>query len=762
MAGTGGSAGAGGSGGAGGSSGLTRWVDPRIGSFPPGFTNPGAVLPFGMVTVGPDTEGPLNYGGYSVQNLLLFGFSHVPMSAGVVKGGQIPVLPFTGEYTPGDLNQVGWPNPVPAYASPFDRLRETAEAGYYATTLLRYGVLAELTATERVGLHRYTFQNPAQAPRVLIDVSRALGTYEAASATLHDDGTLTGQVHSDDAGGYEVFFAARFSAPFTARTFAGAALGSNQTVNGESLGLILDFANLPGPLLVKVALSYTDVQGALSNLVTEMPAWDFDAVRAAATAKWDQALSQILVEGGTDFEKTSFYTALYRLYQFPNLHSDVDGRYRGPDSQIRSDTRPHYSQYSSWDSYRGQNAMQAELFPEIYGDMARSLLAFHEQAGFLPRWQQGPGDAAHMSGDPIMPFIGEAWCRGQLDENLRTQLWPALTNLVARRPQELIERGHLSVPKPATLPEQIEGGPGRAGTTLEFGIADFSLALMAQDVPRADAAAIAQRSLNYRNLQDPATGWIRPRHDDSSYLTPFFPELGYGFQEGTSWQYSWLAMHDYSSLIAGMGGEGTVNQRLDIFFGFPASLAPLVWPTIQNQLTVFGIAYYGNQFARGNEHDLQAPYVYNYAGSPWKTQAVARAAASIYTPTPLGLPGNDDLGALSGWLLWTMMGLYPINPGTPLYVVGSPHFEKVTLRRASGDLVIEAPGASLIKRFVKGMRVNGANLNRSWLVLPRDGITVHLVTSAIPDMAWASAPEARPPSLSTHSLTDFGCVAGGP
>ncbi len=745
--------------------GLTRYVDPRIGSYPPGFTNPGPVLPFGMVALGPDTEGPLNYGGYSVQNLLLSGFSHVHMSAGVFKGGQIPVLPFTGEYTPGDLIQLGWPNPVPAYASPFDRAQELAEPGYYATTLLRYGVFAELTATERVGLHRYTFQNPAQPPRLLLDVSRALGTYQNASASLQPDGTLLGQVHSDDAGGYEVFFAARFNAPFTAQTFSGSTLAAGQTLSGNDLGLILDFANLPAPLLVKVGISYTDIQGALNNLAAEMPGWDFDAVRAAAKEKWEQALSRILVEGGTEPEKKSFYTALYRLHHFPNLHSDVDGRYRGPDGAIHADTRPHYSQFSSWDSYRGQNALQAEIFPEIYGDMLRSLLAFHEQAGFLPRWRQGPGDASHMSGDPMMPFIGEAWCRGQLDETLRAQLWPALTNLVARRPAELAQLGYLPVSKPANLIEQIEGGSGRAGTTLEFGIADFALALMAQSAAPNEAAAIARRSLNYRNLLDAESGWIRPRHDDRSYLTPFFPELGYGFQEGTSWQYSWLAMQDYAGLIAGMGGDSTVNQRLDVFFGFPASLAPLVWPTIQNQITLFGIAYYGNQFAPGNEHDLETPYVYNYAGSPWKTQAVARAAASIYTPTPNGLPGNDDLGALSGWLLWTMVGLYPINPGTPLYVVGSPHFEKVTLRRASGDLVIEAPGASLINRFVTGMQINGAAAERSWLVLPRGAATVRLTTDALPDMNWASAPTTRPPSLSTHGLADFGCIAasaGGP
>ncbi len=596
----------------------------------------------------------------------------------------------------------------------------------------------------------------------MLDVSRTLDGYKPASVTLHDNGTLTGQVHSDDAGGHEIYFAARVNQPFTASTFSGAALVPSQPLSGNDLGVILDFAGAPAVVLVKLALSYTDEQGAIMNLDSEMPSWDFDATRRATRQKWDEALSRIAVEGGTEAEKLSFYTALYRLHHFPNLHSDVDGRYRGPDRAVHRDTRPHYSQFSSWDSYRGQNALQAEIFPDIYLDMVRSLLAFNEQIGVLPRWQQGPGDASHMSGDPIIPFIGEAWCRGQLDAGLRAALWPALQNLPTRRDPELATLGYLSVPEPATPIQAIEGGPGRAGTTLEYGIADFSLALMAQSIPGANAGAIAARSLNYRNLLDPDTKWIRPRRADGEFIQTFAPELGYGFQEGTSWQYSWLVQHDYAGLIAGMGGtdgDEQVNLRLDQFFSFPAGAAPLAVPAIQNQITAFGVAYYGNQFAPGNEHDLQAPYVYHYTGAPWKSAAVARAATSIYTPTPNGLPGNDDLGALSGWLLWNMMGVYPINPGAPVYLIGSPHFEKVTLRRATGNLVIDAPGASTASRFVTGAALNGAALANSWLVLPRGATTLHLNSSPAPDMDWAHGVANRPPSLSAaQGLSAFGCT----
>lgn len=739
---------------------LARYVDPFIGTFPPGFVNPGPFAPFGMVHVGPDTEGPLNYGGYSVQNLLVTGFSQVHMSAGVYKGGQFPLLPFTGELTPGNLSQLGWPSQVPAYASPMLPVAQTAEPGYYAVDLLRYGVKVELTATTRAALHRYSYSSGA--PRVLLDVSRELGGYRPATVQRDADGLLSGNIETGD--DYKLYFAARLDANYTAVTGDGAALQDGIAVSGENLQIILDFPDgLSAPLQLKIGISYVDVEGAKRNLDREIPGWDFDAVRSATRDAWEGELARVLVEGGSDAERKSFYTALMRLQQFPSLHSDVDGRYRGPDDQVHSDTRPHYSQYSLWDSYRGQNQMLAELQPTRYRDMLRSLLAFHEQAGYLPRWQQGPRDASHMSGDPVIPFIGEGWCRGLLARSERADLLAAMQSLEASR-RERIAPGYIPVDRPGTIFDEIAGGSGVAGTTLEYGIADFALALMADSEGHAaEAARLAQQSLNYRNLQNPdegiARGFIRPRHDDGSWLTPFLPELNYGFQEGTSWQYSWLTMHDYAGLIEGMGGTGTVEQRLDQFFALPLNLAPALWPFVQNQLTAFGILYYGNQYAPGNEHDLQAPYVYNYVGAPWKAQLVARNAARIYAPTPLGLPGNDDLGALSGWLAWSMIGLYPMNPGTPLAVVGSPVFSKVTLQRPDAPLVIDAPGAGPLNSFVDGLMLDGAELQQPWLILPRGAATITLHTNALPSASWGA--DAPPPSVSTASLNDFGCKADG-
>lgn len=734
---------------------LARYVDPMIGTFPPGFVNPGPFAPFGMVQPGPDSEGPLNYGGYSFQSATIHGFSQIHMSAGVFKAGQISLMPLTGEVNTTDLNQFGFPNPVPLYGSPFDRATEVAEADYYKVTLPRYDVTAELTASERAAFHRYTYTTGA--PRLLVHISKEHNGYRPAQATLSPDDVLSGFIDTGD--DYRIYFAARFDAPFTAATLDGTELVPGVATEGENLGVVLDFATLDGPLLAKVGISYVDEAGALNNLDNEIPDWDFEALRAATRAKWNRDLALIEVEGGTEAERTSFYTALQRVQQFPNLLSDVDGRYRGPDGAVHSDAHPHYTQYSLWDSYRGQNQMLAELRPDVYADMVRSLMDFHRQGGLLPRWQQGPKDASHMSGDPVIPFIGEAWCRGQIPAAERPELLLAMQSLEASR-RERIALGYIPVPKPATPFEQVEGGPGSTGTTLEYGIADFALSLMVRSAGEsAEAERLQQQSLNYRNLQDAETGFIRPRHDDGSWLTPFSPELGYGFQEGTSWQYTWLAMHDLVGVYAGMGGNATAAQNLDQFFALPLNLVPYAWPFVQNQITLFGLAYYGNQFAPGNEHDLHAPFLYNYAGAPWKTQIVSRAAASLYAATPNGLPGNDDLGALSGWLVWTMAGLYPMNPGTPLFVAGSPVFEKVTLHRPSGNLVIEAPGANPATRFIQSATLNGIALEKSWLTLPRAATTVRFEMGLLPNADWGAAPELAPPSISTHSPDIFACQA---
>ncbi|WP_108665695.1 GH92 family glycosyl hydrolase [Euzebya rosea] len=748
----------------------TALVDPFIGTFAPGFTNPGPVLPHGMVGLGPDTaEGPLNYGGYYVNNTLVTGFSHTHMSAGVFHGGHIPVMPVLGDVDTRILDHPGGA-PVPAYASPFDRATEAAEPGFYTTTLTRYGVTAELTATLRTGLHRYTF--PALSQRedrhIVVDVGRTLRGLHGGEAVLRDDGLVTGVVHTDVAGPMPVHFALEVDKPMAWTLLDGEPLEIGRRVTSDGrLGVIgTPHVDAPDPVLgVRVGISYTDEEGAITNLRAEQPGFDLEATRAAADAAWEQALGRIEVTGANPADTVRFHTALYHAQLFPNLHSDVDGRYRGPDQRIHRDTaHDHYSQLSLWDSYNGQSALQAVIDPDAYADMLVSLADFADQnGGVLPRWQLGPNDPGYMSGDPVIPFIGEGWCRGLVDDGLADRLEPAMRTLLDRRPAAWHDLGYLPVPH-APLLQQLEAGGRNAGTTLEYGLADFALALMTDD------EALAARSLAHRTLLDPETGFVRPRDETGAWLPEFSPENGYGFQEGTSWQYSWLAAHDYGGLLDAMGDsahELSPEEKLDVFFGLPASgTVPVVWPKVQNQATAFGVAYYGNQYAPGNEHDLQAPFAYSWLGVPWKTQAVTRAAVSVYTPTPDGLPGNDDLGALSGWLVWAMLGLHPAVPGAPGYTIASPMFTEATIHRPGhGDLVITADGASAAGRFVQDATLEGAPLDTTWLTDAQLGLvpssptsqptTLSLEMGEVPS-DWAAG--STPPSASTDPLGAWGCA----
>lgn len=739
---------------------LAAWVDPTIGAYPPGFTNPGPVLPHGMVGLGPDTEGPLNYGGYYAHNVLVTGFSHTHMSAGVYQAGQFPMLPMVGEVTAGDLADMGYPHPVPAYASVASVATQQAEPGYYAINLTRYGIDAELTATMRTGMHRYTF--PAgQAARVVVHPGRDLKGIHPATVEVVDADTLAMSVTTSGPT-HTVYAVADFDRPFTAvTTLDGASVPVGSSVAADGLGIVLDFAG-DGVLQARVGLSYTDLAGAAANLRAEAPAWDFDGTAAAARAAWNEALSTIEVEGGTPADLTSFYTALFHAQLFPNVLSDVDGRYPGADGVIRRDRkRPHYQQFSLWDSYRGQNQLLAVIDPDAYGDMIRSLLDFADQSGSLPRWQLANAAPNYMSGDPAIPFIAEGWCRGLVDHRpTAAALLDAMVDLTTRR-GDYETLGYLPTPQPADPVELVEGGNRNAGTTLEYGVADAALAVLADAAGASTLATDRTASAGrWANLLDPETGWIRARTAEGEWIEPFLPENGYGFQEGTSWQYSWLVMHDYARLVEAMGGTETVDQRLDVFFNFPASgTTPVLWPKVQNQATAFGIAYYGNQYAPGNEHDLEAPFVYNVIGQPWKTQAVARAAASVFTPTYDGLPGNDDLGALSGWLVWTMAGAYPLVPGAPVYTLASPVFDRVVIHGGDGDLVIEAPRTLPTDRFVTDPALGGEPLERTWFTESewREGGALTMTVGSVPDLDWGTGPDAAPPSLSTHALADFGC-----
>lgn len=721
---------------------LAQHVDPMVGTFAPGFTVPGAATPFGMTQVSPDTGGPVAYSGYSWHDPRIQGFSHVHLSGpGVKKAGDIPLMPTVGEVTSSDPLQ---------YASAFTHADEKASPGAYDVRLGN-GTAVELTATTRTGMQRYTFPPVPQA-NVLLDVSRSVEGVHAGSIEVVDSDTVRGWAR----GRYPVYFEADFSRPFTASgTWTGSTLTPGSTsAEGNGVGGWVSFDALESQeVTVSVGISFVDAAGARANLAAERG--EFDELRAAAREAWNRELAKVQVTGGTPLDQKTFYTALYHSLLHPNVFNDVDGRYLGFDGAVHvAEGRDQYANFSSWDTYKAQNQLLASIWPDRYRDMLLSLLADAQQGGKLPRWAEQNRDSAHMSGDPAIPTIVDGWCRGVLDDvdaSVVAELFAEMRELVSLREGAWHEKGYLP----------LQTSSRGAGTTLEYGVADFALALMGHTLGDAAAAdsALADAAA-YRLLLDPETRWIRPRNDDGSWLTPFDPALDEtGFQEGNSWQYSWLAPHDSRGLFDLMGGDAAVVERLDTHFSEPvAATVPVAVAEAQKQATLFGLVYRTNQYAPGNEHDLQTSWMYAHAGAPSKVQSVQRQIQGVFRPTVDGLPGNDDLGSLSAWYVWSALGLGPVTPGAPFYVIGSPVFERAELDLPGRkDVTIEAPGASLVGKYVQSATLGGKPFDQSWLThaVLRKGGTLRLEMGTQPS-SWAAA-GARPPSVSDSTLDDFGC-----
>src|SRR4051794_1627854 len=699
---------------------LVSEVDPLNGTMPPGFVFPGAVVPFGMVQNSPDTTGQFAYGGYDYSDAAIRGFSLVHLSGpGVKKGGDVPFMPTLGPATDD-------PN---VYASPFSHAREHAEPGYYRVTLDASQTDVELTASTHAAMQRYTFA-PSPDAKVIMDTARSgEGTAAAGWRVIGDR-----EVEGWRRGRYPVFFVARFDRPFA----------QHAAFDGDDGGWVSFDTTTQRTVTARVGLSFVDTDGARRNLAAEAPdTRSFDDMRAAARAAWERELSVVDVAGGTPLDRRSLYTAIYRSYLHPNVFTDVDGRYRGQDDGIHvADGRTQYANFSLWDTYKAENQWLAMTQPARYRDMLRSLLADAVEGGKLPRWGEQSIDPAHMSGDPAVPMIADGVCRGLLDATTAEALYQQAVALRARRPPELDALGYL---------------PDRPGTTLEYGEADFALALMADALGHdADAQRWLAASLNYRNILDPGTRWARPRAADGTWYANFDPAFDEtGFQEGNSWQYSWLAPHDARGLFDRMGGDAAVADRFDTFFKLP--------PEAQNRGTVFGLVYRLPQYAPGNEHDLQAPWMPVFAGEPWRGAAALRDVQSLFRAAPDGLPGNDDLGGLSAWHVWSMLGIGPVTPGAPFHVIGSPAFDRATVRlgNARKPLTVSAPGASVLNRYVTSARLDGRALDRAWVedARLRPGATLELTMAATPDKAWGAASAQRPPSASDSPLSRFGCNA---
>ncbi|MCU1602057.1 MAG: putative alpha,2-mannosidase, partial [Frankiales bacterium] len=485
----------------------TSYVDPLIGTGGDGFTVPGATTPFGMTMVSPDTVNPLAYSGYKYEDAAIRGFSLVHVNgAGVPMGGELPFLPVT---TP-VLN----PSQPLSFAVPFTHATEKATAGGYGITLGN-GVHVELAATPHGATQQYGSAVPFT---VVADLGRNDEGPNAATVQVGKD-RLEGSVHVPWRGGdFTVFVSARFSRPFSARTFVGQTVSNALSAKGSGAGALLSFG--AGTVEMRAGISYVDLDGARKNLAAESAS--VTTAQSRARASWRSALSRVRVGGGTDAQRRVLYTSLYRSLVNPDVDSDVDGRYRGADAKVHRSSRPHYENLSLWDTIRGENALLATVFPERYRDVVASLAAFGREAGQLPRWSLHSTHPDYMNGDPAIPTLAEAVCRGIADDP--ESLYQQAKQLTAKRPKDVRAKGWAG---------------GSASDTLEYADADFALALMAQHLGHThDAQVLLQRSLGWRHLLH--DGFLQPRGADGSWPASYDPTTADGYREGTGWQYLWL------------------------------------------------------------------------------------------------------------------------------------------------------------------------------------------------------------------------------
>lgn len=725
---------------------------PAIGTGGHGHTYPGASVPFGMVQPSPDTrtDGWDGCSGYHRSDTSILGFSQTHLS-GTGIGDMLDVLlmPTRGPLTlePGTLEK-----PEGGYRSRFSHGDESASPGYYAVRLADTGIRVELTATERVAVHRYTFPKAADA-HVILDLAHMYGEDGVIEAELHvlDDRTLTGGRRVDRwAKNRHVYFAARFSKPFAAfgLSVEGRIVPGLRDAQGKHLEAWVDYATAEREaVIVRVGISPVSVEGALRNLEAEAPQPDFDALHAKARGAWTRTLSVIGIEGATDKQRRIFTTALYHAFLAPTLFSDVDGAYRGLDSEPhRATDFRYYSTFSLWDTYRAAHPLYCLVARPRVRDMVRTLvtMARENPDGTLPIWPLANDETHCMIGYHSASVIAEAWAKGIRDFDLAEAF-----GLMKRQAEKADYRGLGDYARLGYVASDREAES--VAKTGEYSYDDWAIAQVARALGRSeDVERFLERAASYRKLLDPATGFARPRLADGGFPGPFDPArygvstLWHDYTEGNAWQYGFAAQHDPEGYVLALGGRAAFERRLDALFTTPLDLGAAGLPP-----DVTGLI---GQYAHGNEPSHHLAYLYAWAGAPWKTQErVRQVLETLYDDSPEGLVGNEDCGQMSAWYVMSALGLYPVNPAGAFYVLGSPLFPKASVDLGEGvRLVVRAANASAANRYVQSVTLGGRPLARAWV--GHDELVaageIAFVMGPQPNKAWGAAESERPPSMS--------------
>ena len=698
----------------------TQYVNVFIGTGGHGHTYPGAVVPHGAIQPSPDTR---IYGwdacsGYYYNDSTINGFSHTHLSGtGCCDLGDVLIMPTVGEQ---DITQEEERGQTKAYASAFSHEREKAEPGYYSVMLDRYGIKAEITSTTRGAIHRWTFPKTEDAG-VIVDLDYSLDDQTNIGMQLEvisDTEVVGHKMTKFWAFDQYINFYAKFSKPFTYTIVDDTVtVGDKQKPRRKAL---LKFAGTEEGEVIyaKVGISAVDIDGAKNNVLSEIPEWDFDGVKAAAHQRWSEYLAKIDIETGDADHRAIFYTALYHAGLQPYTFTDADGRYYGMDMKVHQGDaeKPVYTIFSTWDTFRALHPLQTIIAPEFNGELVKSLLLKAREGGILPMWELCSNYTGCMIGYHSVPIIADAYIKGYRDIDIN-EAYKAM-----RRTAEYDTTGIIA-PKAvaAILMNQAKYWKNKVGyvpcdkdneavaKALEFAYNDWCIAQIAKEVGDTAGVALYENFAKaYKIYYDPEVGYMRGKDSEGKWRTPFDPARSThrsdDYCEGNAWQWSWFVPHDPEGLMDLVGGKDVFLSKLDALFAASSE--------ITGESASADISGLIGQYAHGNEPSHHIIHFYNYAGQPWKTQElIDQVLYTLYFNNDNGLSGNEDCGQMSAWYILNAMGFYQVCPGKPVYSIGRPLYDKVTINLTNGKkFVIEAINNSRENKYIQSMELNGKAL----------------------------------------------------
>ena len=681
---------------------ITKYVNPFIGTGAidgglSGNNYPGATSPFGMIQLSPDTSEAPNWGdasGYDYNRNTIFGFSHTRLSGtGASDLIDITLMPTSSGRT----------------SSAFTHDEEKARPGYYQVMLKDENINAELTTTQRNGIHRYQYPAGKDAEIILdMDHSADKGSWgrriiNSQIRILNDHAVEGYRIITGWAKLRKIYFYMEFSSPILTSTLrdGGRVHENTAVINGTNLHGCFRFGQLNGkPLTCKVALSSVSMENARQNMEQEAPHWDFDRYVAAADADWEKQLGKIEVKG-TEVQKEIFYTALYHTMIQPNTMSDVNGEYMAADYTTRkvANNETHYTTFSLWDTFRASHPLYTLLEPERVTDFVKSMIRQYEYYGYLPIWQLWGQDNYCMIGNHSIPVITDAILKGIPGIDMEKAYEAVYNSSVTSHPNSPFEVWE----KYGFMPENIQ--TQSVSITLEQAFDDWCVAQLAAKLNKdADYQRFHKRSEYYRNLFHPKTKFFQSKNDKGEWIEPFDPSQyggngGHPFTEGNAWQYFWYVPHNIQALMELTGGTKAFEQKLDTFFT----------STYKSEQMNHNASGFVGQYAHGNEPSHHVAYLYSFAGQPWKTQKyVSHILNTLYNNTSSGYAGNDDCGQMSAWYVFSAMGFYPVNPADGRYIIGSPLLDECTLKLAGNkEFRIRTIRKSPEDIYIQSVTLNG-------------------------------------------------------